>query len=65
MITGLLAVPTPRHNTLVLIPLHKSYTYQDRSGSNLPLSVQQWASQQWASQQLSPAPAPPDEAIVP
>ncbi|MBN1476394.1 hypothetical protein JXA47_06545 [Candidatus Sumerlaeota bacterium] len=53
-ITGLFAVPTPRGNTLILIPLHKSYLYPSGSpGAALPLTAQRWLSEQ-------SSPSPPE-----
>jgi hypothetical protein len=45
-IFGLIALPTPSGDTVILIPLHKSWTIrQGRSGA-LPLPAQQWQREQ-------------------
>jgi hypothetical protein len=49
-IVGLFAVPTPRRNTIVLIPLYKSYLFRGGAAA-LPEGAQRWLSQ-------PPVPAP-------
>ena len=44
-IVGLIACPTPRGNTIVLIPLYKSSAPRS-SASNLPASAQRWMQEQ-------------------
>ncbi len=52
-IYGLFAVPTPSGNTVVLLPLYKSYVY-NTSPASVPPSVQSWL-----TESASPVPAPP------
>lgn len=54
-IVGLLAVPTPRGATVVLLPLYKSYLFRRGGAAALPPSVERWLSEPPAA-----APPPPE-----